>query len=379
MIDVLDKKECTGCHGCANICPKHCISMIEDREGFKYPIIEYNKCINCHLCEKVCPIINKNIVKNEPIAIAAYNKNKKIRKSSSSGGIFTLVAEEVIDNGGIVFGAKFNDKFQVEHGFTDSIGGLSSFRGAKYVQSNIGETYSLAKRFLNEGREVLFSGTPCQIGGLKRYLQKEYTNLICIDLICHGVPSPIVWNRYKERFNCKKNIVNINFRDKTYGWNDYSFRINYDDKSSILIRRSENSFMNGFIGDIYLRPSCHNCKFKSINRESDITLADFWGIENIRKDMNDDNGISLILINSEKGRKFLSNISDSIEQVEVDINEAIKYNLSAVKSSYYNPRRDYFFKRINKTQFDKLVMKSLKEPLSIRLKVKVYNMIKRVR
>lgn len=379
MINILEKKDCTGCYGCANVCPKNCINMIEDDEGFKYPKINNDICIKCNLCDKVCPILNNRNMDNNPIALAAYNKDERIRKESSSGGIFTLIAESIIKSGGIVFGAKFNNQFEVVHDYTDNIYGISQFRGAKYVQSNIGETYSLAKMFLEKGRKVLFSGTPCQIGGLKRYLQKEHENLICVDLICHGVPSPISWRKYKQRFEKNNNIKGINFRDKTYGWKSYSFKVEFEDSSDILIKRNENSYMDGFIGDIYLRPSCHNCKFKSINRESDITLADFWGIENVRRDMNDDKGISLILINSEKGKKIFRNIFDSIEKAEVDIDEAIKYNSSAIKSSYCNPRRDYFFKRINKTPFDKLVIKSLKDPLSIRLKIKIYNMIKRVR
>ncbi|EKY29012.1 Coenzyme F420 hydrogenase/dehydrogenase, beta subunit C-terminal domain [Clostridium celatum] len=379
MINILEKKDCTGCYGCANVCPKNCINMIEDDEGFKYPKINNDICIKCNLCDKVCPILNNRNMDNNPIALAAYNKDERIRKESSSGGVFTLIAESIIKSGGIVFGAKFNNEFEVVHDYTDNIYGIAQFRGAKYVQSNIGETYSLAKMFLEKGRKVLFSGTPCQIGGLKRYLQKEHENLICVDLICHGVPSPISWRKYKQRFEKNNNIKGINFRDKTYGWKSYSFKVEFEDSSDILIKRNENSYMDGFIGDIYLRPSCHNCKFKSINRESDITLADFWGIENVRRDMNDDKGISLILINSEKGKKNFRNISDSIEKAEVDIDEAIKYNSSAIKSSYCNPRRDYFFKRINKTPFDKLVIKSLKDPLSIRLKIKIYNMIKRVR
>ena len=377
MINIMEKNECTGCYGCATICPQNCIYMLDDNEGFKYPKVDLDKCIKCNLCERVCPLLNIKYIDNNPIALACYNINDDVRKQSSSGGIFSLVAERVINNNGVVFGAKFDKNFEVKHDYAETIKGIDKFRGAKYVQSRIGDTYRIAKQFLNQGRQVLFSGTPCQIGGLKRYLQKEYSNLICIDLICHGVPSPLAWKTYKERFNNKKEIKNINFRDKTYGWKGYSFRIDYVDKSNELIRRLENSYMDGFIGDIYLRPSCHECKFKSINRESDLTLADFWGIDNIIKDMNDDKGTSLILVNSEIGRIIVNDIYDSIKMVEVDINEAIKYNISAIKSSYCNPKREYFFKRINKVKFDKLVSRSLTEPINIRIKVKLAKLIKK--
>lgn len=377
MISISEKKDCTGCHGCANICPKRCISMIEDSEGFRYPTVDKEKCINCNLCERVCPILNRNKINNKPVAIASYSKNKEIRMKSSSGGIFSLIAEEVINKSGVVFGAKFNEKFDVIHDYTESMEGISKFRGAKYVQSIIGDTYSVAKKFLEGGRQVVFSGTPCQIGGLKRYLLKEYSNLLCIDLICHGVPSPIAWRKYKESFNNEKKIEGIYFRDKTYGWKNYSFKVDFEDKSHMLIKRNQNSFMDGFINNIYLRPSCHDCKFKSIQRESDITLADFWGIENIRKDIDDDKGTSLVLINSKRGKDIIFCIDEKIEKVEVDINEAIKYNSSAIKSSYNNPRRKYFFKRINRVDFDKLVDKSLMGTLNVRLKVRAYEILKK--
>lgn len=376
MIDKVGKNNCTGCYACENICPKNCIDMKVDKEGFRYPNVYEEVCIKCEKCLNVCPILNQKTIVNNPKAYASYNKDERIRRESSSGGIFTLLSEKVIQNNGVVFGAKFDDKFDVVHGYTQDIKGLKSFRGSKYVQSKIGQAYNQVKNFLKNNRLVLFSGTPCQIAGLKSFLGKDYSNLICIDIICHGVPSPLAWDKYKSEISRGKNITSINFRDKTYGWKTYSFRIDFDDNTSFLEKGADNKYIRGFIGDIYLRPSCHNCKFKTLNRQSDITLADFWGIENIDSKMDDGNGTSLVIVNSKKGNHILKEIEDFIVFKEVDLNNAIKYNMSAIKSSYCNPRRKYFFKKVNKFKFDKLVNESLKESLSIRVKTKIYNIIK---
>lgn len=377
MINIENKKDCTGCHACANICPKNCISMDRDIEGFIYPIINKSKCIECNLCENVCPLIHEKKINNNPIAFACYNKDELIRKKSSSGGIFSLLAQVVIENNGVVFGAKFDENFNVIHDYTLNIDEVAVFRGAKYVQSTIGNTYKDAKEFLDKGKIVLYSGTPCQISGLKRYLGKDYDSLFCVDLICHGVPSHKAWDKYKNYLSDGKQIESISFRDKTYGWKSYSVKVKFKGGSEKLIKGSEDKYIRGFIGDIYLRPSCHDCKFKTLNRESDITLADFWGVNNVREEMDDDKGTSLIFVNSDRGSKLLEFISDNIVKKRVDINEAVKYNLSAIKSSYYNPRREYFFKNIDKFSFEKLVKKSLMDPLDIRIKTKILKILKK--
>ena len=196
MINILNKKDCCGCNACVQRCPKQCIIMQTDNEGFLYPIVDATTCIDCGLCEKVCPVINQT-EPQEPLKVyAAYNKNEDIRMQSSSGGIFTLLAEEIIKKGGVVFGVKFNKDWMPEFGYTETLEGLSTYRGSKYVQAIVGDAYKQAEEFLKAGREVLFSGTPCQIAGLKRYLRKEYDKLLTVDIICHGVPSPKVWNMY---------------------------------------------------------------------------------------------------------------------------------------------------------------------------------------
>ena len=196
MISIKDKKKCCGCSACVQRCPKQCINFREDNEGFRYPYIDTDKCINCGLCEKVCPIINQYNEKVPTKVYAAINTNEKIRMQSSSGGIFTYIATKVIEEKGVVFGARFDKNWEVKHDFTENIEGLSAFRGSKYMQSRIEDNYLKVEKFLKDGRKVLFSGTPCQIAGLKRYLKKNYENLLTIDIICHGVPSPKIWRLY---------------------------------------------------------------------------------------------------------------------------------------------------------------------------------------
>ena len=368
MIKIVRKEECTGCHGCYNVCPKKCIDMNFDEEGFLYPSIDSSKCVECGLCEKVCPIIHTVEVENEPIAIGCYNKDEKIRMNSSSGGIFTLISKLVIQTGGVVFGAEFDENYNVRHNYVDNMEDLHKFRGSKYVQSTIGSSYYDAKQFLEQGRQVLFSGTPCQIAGLKRYLQKDYDNLICQDIVCHGVPSTYVWEHYKNFIANGRRISSVKFRDKSTGWKTYSLQIDFDDGSSYKDIGNENSYIKGFVRDFYLRPSCYECKYKTLHRESDITLADFWGIEANVPELDDNKGTSLIFINSDKGRIVFENIKKDIVFQNVDIKKAVTYNPSACKVSLYNKKRLSFYRKYKKIRFDLLIDNLMKE----RMKKKIF-------
>lgn len=375
-LEIKEKKDCMGCYACLNICPEDCISMHIDDEGFWYPIVNYDECINCGLCVKVCPVINKTLVDNEPKAYACYNKDEEIRLDSSSGGIFTLVAEEILDSGGVVFGVGFNEEFKVVHSYTEVKEELSKYRGSKYVESEIGNTYKQAKDFLKQNRNVLFTGTPCQISGLKSYLGKNYDNLFCLDNVCHGVPSPMVWDRYLD-FRSKiagSKPKNINFRLKDEGWNSYSISFLFKNEKEYKEKSNKDLYMRAFLKDVCLRPSCYDCSFKGLNRESDITLADFWGIHNILPDIDSDKGVSLIFVNSNSGKEMLEKIKNKAVLKEVDINEAIVHNSCAIKSVEYNPKRDEFFKELNQLEFDKLVKKHCKVKLSLRFKNKIKSM-----
>ena len=314
MIEIKQKKGCCGCHACASVCAHQAITMQTDNEGFLYPIVNKSICTDCGLCEQVCPVIHQGSP-HQPLKVyAAQSNDDELRRQSSSGGIFTLLAEAVIHEGGVVFGAKFDERWNVIHSWTDTINGLASFRGSKYVQSTIGNTYREAKEFLHQGRKVLFTSTPCQIAGLKRYLRKEYDNLITVDIICHGVPSPLVWQKYIGEMHAKGDITSFSFRDKTNGWAQYACSLSYIEPSlgtessskahTQLIPRSESLFMRGFLADLYLRPSCHSCPARSGKSCSDITLGDFWGIQAVHPEMNDNKGCNAVLIHSTKGQSL---------------------------------------------------------------------------
>lgn len=350
MIDITDKSKCCGCSACVQGCPKQCITMQTDKEGFLYPKVDKEKCIDCGLCEKVCPIINHG-EKRTPLAVyAAKNMNEEVRLNSSSGGVFTLLAENVILQGGVVFGARFNEELEVVHSCTETVEGLSAFRGSKYVQSNIGDSYQKAEMFMKGGRKVLFSGTPCQIAGLKRYLRKEYENLLTVECVCHGVPSPKVWKEYlKEvKANCgATSILDVCFRDKSTGWKSYSVSYKCKSKQDVYKRYSaqhyDSPFMSAFLGDFILRPSCYSCVAKAGSSGADIALADFWGIEKILPQFDDDKGCNLLIDYS--GRASYEN---GCELLTASYEDAVKYNPAVVRPVNKPLNRDFFFHCFNK-------------------------------
>ena len=360
MIKIEKKEECCGCSACYNICPKNAIHMQEDEKGFKYPVIDKEKCINCGLCQKVCPIINNNNIANNPQAYACYCKDEDIRIKSSSGGIFTLLATYILFNSGVVYGVALDSEFNVKHIRIDSIEKLENLRGSKYVQSNIGDTYKEVKKLLDDDIKVLFTGTPCQIEGLKCFLQKDYENLYTQDLICHGVPSPKVWRKYLEYQKNKNSeiIKSISFRNKDRSWTLFGMKITFD--SGVYSKDlGHDLFMQMFLQNICLRDSCYACKFKKYNRISDITLADFWGINHIMPEMNDDKGTSLVIVNSEKGKRLFEEIKDSIVYETANLDDALKYNPSMIESVKVNNKRESFFEDLDEMDFESLAKKYL--------------------
>ena len=378
MINIKEKKDCCGCHACSNICPKNAIMMVEDENGFKIPKIDEKLCIDCGLCEKVCPIINNSKIENEPVSYAIYNKDDEIRKNSSSGGIFYLIAKYILDLGGVVFGAKFNEGFEVIHGYIEKEEDIMQFMGSKYIQSTIGNCFKKAKEFLDNDRYVLFSGTPCQIEGLKKYLQKDYEKLYTQDIICHGVPSPMVWREYlkymKKKFN--NTIIKINFRNKDNGWNEYKTDIKYAN-GEYKENHNKNIYMKVFLSNLCLRESCYDCNFKKKNRDSDVTLADFWGINNIFPELDDDKGISLMIVNSKKGKKILDKIKSNCIYKETDFENSIKYNVSMIKSCSMPENRAKFLTDIKNKSFDVCAKENLpKVSLFVKTKSKLKGLLK---
>lgn len=369
MINIIRKEDCCGCTACVQRCPKQCISMKEDEEGFLYPVVNMDLCNNCKICESACPIINKYQTKEIKCTYAAINQDDTIRNLSSSGGIFTLLSQIIIDKGGVVFGACWNDKWEVEHGYTETYEGLAKFRGSKYLQSRIENNYFLAEQFLKkEHRFVLFSGTPCQISGLKHYLRKDYDNLLCVDIVCHGVPNPTIWKKYLNEICSRNNsniqdIESINFRDKSKGWNNYSICIKADGWEYKEIA-SKNPFMKGFLHDIINRPSCTECPAKPFKSGSDITIGDLWGVESIAPNMNDGKGVSLVIVNNEKGYNLIKKLNFQ----QIHIQDAIRKNPAILYSSPASPKRDLFFQKEN-LSFEKCINTLCKPSFLQRLKV----------
>lgn len=364
MISIEDKTNCCGCHACYNICPKNAIEMAVDEKGFKYPRIDETKCIGCNLCEKVCPILNKKEVVNEPVSYACYNKNEEVRKNSSSGGIFTLLAEKILEKNGVIYGASFNNEWLVEHIRIDNKNDLYKLRTSKYLQSSINDTYKQAKKDLDENRLVLFTGTPCQVNGFISYLNgKQYDNLYTQDIICHGVPSPKVWIKY---LNYREKLdgqcpMRINFRQKDDGWNLYALLLQYHN-NAYKINHRDDLFMQAFLRNACLRDSCYSCSFKSKNRQTDITLADFWGVEDIVPEFNDNKGTSLLIVNTKKGEKLFENIKDKMIFQETDFESSIKPNPSMYESVNKPKNSDDFFENLDNYTFNELVDKYTIKP-----------------
>jgi len=364
-------KTCTGCSACYSSCPKNAISLVPNKEGFLYPQIDSLKCIQCGLCEKVCPALNIQQGKNQnPKAFAVINNDEKIRMESSSGGVFTAVAKKIIEENGIVFGVKLEASQKVVFSFTGNEEELSEFRGSKYVQAQVGNAFKECKKFLIENKKVLFTGTPCQIEGLKLFLGKEYENLLTLDIICHGVPSPLVWKKYTE-FREKKfasRIVKTAFRRKNDGWKQYSLSFTFANDSEYCASLKKDQYLKIFLSDCALRESCYACPSKKLTRVSDITIADFWGVKNEYPEFDDDKGTSLVIVHSTKGEGILSDF-ENCRVKEVSFDNGLKYNPAMVKSCTRPKERDCFFSELENKSFGKVLNKYSKEKLSFRIKV----------
>ncbi len=373
MIKIENKQDCCGCSACAQRCPKHCISFREDTEGFLYPHVDASECIDCGLCEQVCPMLHQPVAERKPLAVyAARIQNEKIRLTSSSGCVFTALAEEIIREGGVVFGASFNADWEVVHDYTETVSGLSKFRGSKYVQSRIGDSYMLTESFLKAGRKVLFSGTPCQIAGLKKFLRKDYANLLPVDVICHGVPSPGVWREYLKdgimaSTQQKKTapthsihekditIESISFRDKTLGWKKSSFSIvlSTTDGSGEKLNfcsctpYTENIYTKGFLANLYLRPSCHKCPIKCGKSGSSLTIGDFWGLQSAMPELDDDKGTTALLVMDTQGKYWVDKID--IESWITNYENVLKGNPPLEVSARIPRNRKLFFKSASKS------------------------------
>ena len=387
MIQLKEKSDCCGCLACVQICPNHCISLNTDEQGFVYPKIDTSQCINCNLCESVCPVLNQGSTRFPLKVYAAKNLDDNIRNDSSSGGVFTSLAIKILNDGGVVFGARFSNSWSVIHDYTESIDELYLFRGAKYSQSFIGDSYKQVLSFLKQGRLVLFTGTPCQICALKKFLRKDYLNLYCVDVVCHGVPSPLVWSQYlKSICGTSLNLVkNISFRNKDFGWSKYSLKIDYLNSSKYNIETNSfqelactNDFLQGFVKNLYLRPSCTNCPAKAGKSDSDLTIADYWGIADILPKFVDECGVSLVLIYTSRGYDLFKSLHLSL--VETSYEDALKSNPSIIDSSKFNKYYKFFWKKFrnNGVAAIPLTIKKLRPNFFLRFAVRIKHFINKI-
>lgn len=399
MIKIKRREDCCGCGACEQVCPKHSISLIPDNEGYWYPQVDTNTCIDCHLCEKACPVINQEQERIPIKVYAAINKDESIRSKSASGGIFTIVAEKVIEQGGVVFGVKFDDEWNVVFDYTETLEGLGAFRRSKYVQAWLGNTYSQVKDFLSKNRIVLFVGTPCQVAGLRRFLKKDYSNLLLMDLLCEGVPSPKVWKKYLEEEIARQGeknsvlphsiskkdvlIKDISFRNKSLGWKKYSFALTLakatadGEKNTVLpsyINR-ESAYMQAMFQYLDLRPICYECPFKSCKSHSDITIADYWGINVLHPEMDDDKGTSMVYINTEKGAAYYD--AEQTNYIVTPYEEAFGFN-NVITSSKRHPNRNRFYSRIDECDSIIKLLEQYTFTRSFKMKRGIKNAVKTV-
>lgn len=366
MIEIKNKIDCCGCSACQQICPKSSITMQEDEQGFLYPIADLTTCIDCHLCEKVCPVLNRYESSRQPTSYACVNKDIECVQTSSSGGFYTVLAEHVLDQGGVVFGVRFDDEWSAVFDFTESKDELSFFRGSKYTQPIMGDIYQRVKEFLINERKVLFAGTSCQISGLNHFLRKKYDNLITVDIVCHSIPNPKIWRMYLQSVVRDKKISSITFRDKSLGWRNYALRITATDESEsekVIIHegKDQNLYMRGFLNDLYTRPSCSNCPARNYTSGSDLMIADFWGVEKYHPEIDTNMGISLVLTKTTKGETLLSDISSRLSVFQVPYDEVEDKGLHRPITASSKPHRyrQAFYRELNNDNLLSLIQTCL--------------------
>lgn len=365
MITITNKVDCCGCNACGDVCPKQAISFKTDNEGFWYPEVDKEKCVDCGLCEKVCPIINiKELKKNdlpESVCYAAEHKNLEVVFDSTSGGMFSALADIMYKSNGFVGGAIFNEDFSVKHYISNDKNDLPKLRSSKYLQSHLDGFYNQVKDLLNAGEKVLVCGTPCQMAALRAFLQKDYENLIIADFICRGINSPKVWRKYldsfEERYGSK--VVYCKAKSKEYGWRNLTQKVVLENGKAYYETKDQSNFTKGYLRTgVYCRPSCYECKFKGYPRIADITLADFWGIENVDTSMEKNLGTSLVMVNSQKGAKYFEEVKKRINYVNVPF-QSIEAGNPSLNKSLDSPsiRREQFFDDLDKMSFLKLAEK----------------------
>ena len=363
MICIQNKADCCGCTACANICPKNCITMAPDEEGFLYPAVNKDLCINCGLCEKVCPVIKLPKVEDgERKSYAVRSKNSDVLRKSTSGGFFTPIANYVLNNGGVICAATYSDEWVVVHEFLTESNeeAFAKFRGSKYVQSCLGDCFSRVKAYLKQGRFVCFIGTTCQVNGLKKFIGDD-SNLLTVDLVCHGTPSPKLWGKYinyqQEQYNSQ--IKSVSFRNKTYGYHSGTMKIEFANGKIYYGSARVDYMLKSFFREISSRPICYQCPFKQVERCSDLTIYDCWHFSDLvegKKD--DDKGYTNVIVQTEKGADILSALADKLEIYRVDTQKAIELDgVMVTKSAVPHPRRNDYYKGLDKETIPQHIQK----------------------
>lgn len=353
MIQVNRKEDCCGCTACANVCNHNAIRMQPDSLGFLYPAVDKSLCINCGLCDSVCAFQNgydKSLNLNTPFVYAVRHKDIKEVETSRSGAMFIAISDEILNNGGVVYGAGYKDHFKVAHKRAKTVNERNEFKGSKYVQSDLGNVFCQIKEDLKNGLTVLFSGTPCQTAGLKEFIGKrQRPSLVLVDIVCHGVPSPYIWRDYLFYIEKKyhENIVKVNFRDKSIGWTGHQESFVFESGKKIL----KKTYTDLFYKHIMLRPSCGTCKYTNTVRPSDITLADYWGWQKVDPNFNLDNkGCSLVFINTEKGQSIWNKINMNLNYLQTDLSKCMQPNLE--NPSVLSKHSDCFEKKFLEKDFE---------------------------
>lgn len=370
MIEITEKKNCCGCTACAAVCPKECISMREDAEGFLYPAVNKTTCINCGACEKVCPILHvKPERKFEQEAYIVQNKDQKVLRESTAGGAFTAIAKYALRHGGVVFGVELSNQLVAHHIYVETEKDLARFRNSKYVQSNVGDTFRQVKSFLNQGKFVCFSGTPCQIEGLKNYLRLDYENLITVDVVCRAVPSPLIFQKYVE-YQEKKladHIKTVRFRDKHYGYKYSTMNVITDKNKGNYHQGVESDpWLRAFFSNICDRPSCHDCHFRKQYRVSDFTIWDCFYAGRFSKELDNDKGATRVLVHSEKGKRIFDEIKEGFSYIQTKPEYIVAGAKEMKESVAANPRREEFFMDANQLDGAQLFQKYFPNTLRVK-------------